>query len=99
MLAVERLDGVPTHAGQEAASGADDVPEEAPELGAEPLAHRRLEATLAPAADLRWEHVAEWPAQDALPAQRADLPPPRDAERPLDATVIQERNPDREGVA
>src|SRR5437879_10339645 len=98
MLAVERLDGVPTHAGQEATSRADDVPEEAPELGAEPLAHRRLEASLAPAADRRWEHVAERPAQDALAPQRADLPAPRDAERALDQTMIEERHPDLEGV-
>src|SRR5213594_2257567 len=98
MLAVERLDGVPTHAGQEATSGVDDVPEEAPELGPEPLAHRRLEASLAPATDLRREHVAERPAQDALAAQGADLPAPRDAERALDEPMIEERHSDLEGV-
>src|SRR5437660_11636266 len=54
MLAVERLDGVSTHAGQEAPAGVEDIPEEVPELGAEPLAHRRLEAPLAPATDRRW---------------------------------------------
>src|SRR5438876_8477709 len=80
MLAVEGLDGVPTHARQEATSDVDDIPEEAPELRAEPLAHRRLEATLAPAPDRRREQVAERPAQDTLAAQRADLPAPRDAE-------------------
>src|SRR5204862_6338047 len=78
--------------------GADDGPGGVPELGAEPLGHRRLEAALAPAAYLRWEHVAERPAQDALAAQRADLPAPRDAERTLDETMVQERNPDLEGV-
>src|SRR3989442_8736724 len=98
MLPVERLDGVSTHAGQEAAARADDVPEEVPELGAEPLAHRRLEAPLAPPADLRREHVGERPAQDALAAQRADLPAPRDAERAPDETMVQERHPDLEGV-
>src|SRR5438552_1613453 len=98
MLAVERLDGVAMHTGQEATAGADDVPEEVPELGPEPLAHRRLEASLAAAADLRWEHVGERPAQDALAAQRADLPAPRDAERALDQTMIEERHPDLEGV-
>src|SRR3989442_9738436 len=98
MLAVESLDGVSAHAGQEATSGVDDIPEEAPELGAEPLAHRRLEASLAPATDCRWEHVAERPAQDALAAQRADLPAARDTERALDETMVQERDPDLEGV-
>src|SRR2546422_3838830 len=37
---------VSTHAGQEAPAGVEDIPEEVPELGAEPLAHRRLEAPL-----------------------------------------------------
>src|SRR5438552_8651881 len=94
MLPVERLDGVSTHAGQEATAGADDVPEEVPELGAEPLAHRRLEASLAAAADLRREHVGERPAQDALAPQRADPPAPRDAERPLGAPIVDARHAD-----
>src|SRR5438552_8100319 len=98
MLPVERLDGVATHAGQEAPSGVEDIPEEAPELGPEPLAHRRLEASLAPATDLRWEHVSERLAQDTLAAQRAYLPAPRDAERALDDLMIEELNPDLEGL-
>src|SRR5437899_10258425 len=98
VLPEEGLDGVPTHARQEATSGIGDVPEEVPELGAEPLSHRRLEAPLAPAADLRRENVAERPAEDALAAQGADLPTARDTECALDQAMVQERDPDLDGV-
>src|SRR5438093_6188290 len=98
VLPEERLDRVTMHARQEATSGIDDVPEEVPELGAEPLSHRRLEAPLAPAADIRRENVAQRPAEHALAAEGADLPTPRDAECALDEAMVQARDPDLEGV-
>src|SRR2546425_1196765 len=72
VLRVERLDGVPPHAWQEAAPRADDVTEEVPELAAEPFTDRGLEAALAAADDLGWEHIPERAAKNALAAQRAD---------------------------
>src|SRR5438094_1821508 len=98
MLPVERLDGVPAHARQIPTSGLHDIPKEVPELRSEPLAHRRLEATLAPPTDLRWQKVAERPAQDALAAYPADLPAARNTERKLDDAMVQERHPDLERV-
>src|SRR5436309_2486227 len=98
MLPVERLDGVPAYARQIPTSGLHDIPKEVPELRSEPLAHRRLEATLAPPTDLRWQKVAERPAQDALAAYPADLPAARNTERKLDDAMVQERHPDLERV-
>src|SRR5207247_4340383 len=50
------------------------------------------------AADLRRENVAERPAEHALAAQGADLPTARDTECALDQAMVQERDPDLEGV-
>src|SRR5436309_15050149 len=92
VLRVERLDGVPPHARQEAAPRADDVTEEVAELAAEPLTDGRLEAALAPANDLGGQHVAERVAKDALAAQCPDLPAARDPEGVFNHPMVQERN-------
>src|SRR2546425_1213513 len=98
VLRVERVDGVPPHARQEAAPRADDVMEEVPELAAEPLTDRGLEAALAPADDLGGEHVAECMAKNALAAHCSDLPATRNPEGVFDDPMIQERNANLEGV-
>src|SRR5207244_1502771 len=98
VLRVERVDGVPPHARQEAAPRGDDVTEEVPELAAEPLTGGGLEAALAPADDLGGQHVPERLAKNALAAQRADLPAARDPEGVFDHPMVQERNANLEGV-
>ena len=72
--------------------------EEVPEVAAEPLTDRGLEAALAPADDCGGEHVPERLAKNALAAQCADLPPTRNPEGVFDDPMIQERNANLEGV-